>query len=323
LRERLCKGIACDFPIAGEGHEGLPQLGCNRPVGALEPFLGLAPTTPAADSTAKPYRILATTQIPAAGGIDYVTADSVNRRVYVACGNAVSVFDLDTYKLAGTLPDASGHGVAIDPENHTGLVSGNTATFFDGPTANNDWVGLDMTGQLPKMITSVRFFPRASFAGRMLNGIFQGSNTNDFSTNVVLGTISSTPPAGVYTTMTFAATNAFSYVRYLSPTNGSGNVAELEFYGIDLANSNAPATSTNLTASGGDRQVSLTWASISNAASYKIKRGATNAVGPFSVIASGLIGTNYTDTNVVNGTVYYYRVDCASEQPRGSFVTKR
>ena len=88
----------------------------------------------AADTAAKPYKILATTQIPAAGGIDYVNADGVNRRVYVACGNAVSVFDLDTYKLVGTLAGASGHGVAIDPENHTGLVSGNPATFFNAQT---------------------------------------------------------------------------------------------------------------------------------------------------------------------------------------------
>jgi len=101
---------------------------------ALSAFLGLARFAPAADPTTKPYKILATTQIPALGGIDYVTADSVNRRVYVACGNAVSVFDLDTYKLAGTLAGASGHGAALDPENHTGLVSGNPATFFDTQT---------------------------------------------------------------------------------------------------------------------------------------------------------------------------------------------
>src|SRR6516164_8365221 len=94
-------------------------------------ILGFAPIAPADDTPAKPYKILATTQIPAAGGIDYVTADSANRRVYVACGNAVNVFDLDTYKLSGTLANASGHGVAIDPENHTGLVSGNPATFFN------------------------------------------------------------------------------------------------------------------------------------------------------------------------------------------------
>lgn len=89
---------------------------------------------PAAAPAAKPYKILATTQIPAAGGIDYVNADGANRRVYVACGNTVSVFDLDTYKLVGSLPNASGHGVAIDPENHTGLVSGNPATFFNTKT---------------------------------------------------------------------------------------------------------------------------------------------------------------------------------------------
>jgi hypothetical protein len=100
----------------------------------LSVFLGLARIAPADDVAAKPYKILATTQIPAAGGIDYVTADSVNRRVYVACGNAVSVFDLDTYKLAGTLANASGHGVAIDPQNQTGLVSGRTATFFNTKT---------------------------------------------------------------------------------------------------------------------------------------------------------------------------------------------
>lgn len=97
----------------------------------LSAVLGGAAATFGADA---PYKILEVTQIPVAGGIDYVTADSVNRRVYVACGNAVSIFDLDTHKLVGTLAGASGHGVAIDPENHTGLVAGNPATFFKTET---------------------------------------------------------------------------------------------------------------------------------------------------------------------------------------------
>jgi hypothetical protein len=97
---------------------------------SLSAFLSLAPLAAAA----QPYKIITTTQIPATGGIDYVTADSANRRVYVSCGSVVNVFDLDTYKLVGTLPGAAGHGVAIDPENHTGLVSGNPATFFNTQT---------------------------------------------------------------------------------------------------------------------------------------------------------------------------------------------
>jgi hypothetical protein len=114
----------------------LSQLGSALlgTVFGLLTVLGLVETARADDAPAKPYKILTTTQIPAAGGIDYVTADSLNRRVYVACGNAVSVFDLDSYKLVGTLAKASGHGVSIDPENHTGLVVGNPATFFNTKT---------------------------------------------------------------------------------------------------------------------------------------------------------------------------------------------
>jgi DNA-binding beta-propeller fold protein YncE len=110
----------------------IPQIHRILPVMALglSPFCGLAQTA----SGAAPYKILATAQIPALGGIDYVTADGENRRVYVACGSVVSVFDLDTYQLVGSLPNASGHGAAIDPENHTGLVSGNPAVFFDTRT---------------------------------------------------------------------------------------------------------------------------------------------------------------------------------------------
>jgi len=110
-----------------------PPSGLAAALG-LSVFLSLGQMAAAADSAAGPYKILATTQIPAAGGIDYVTADSAGRRVYVACGSVVSVFDLDTFKLAGSLPAASGHGVAIDPESHTGLVSGNPAVFFNTQT---------------------------------------------------------------------------------------------------------------------------------------------------------------------------------------------
>src|SRR5215831_20475831 len=133
-----CRSINDQRPILPRRYlmKKLPQNPSTLFAAALglSAFLALAQIAPAADIAAKPYKILTTTQIPAAGGLDYVTADSVNRRVYVACGNAVSVFDLDTYKLAGTLANASGHGVAVDPENHTGLVSGTNAVFFNTKT---------------------------------------------------------------------------------------------------------------------------------------------------------------------------------------------
>jgi hypothetical protein len=67
----------------------------------------------------------------------------------------------------------------------------------------------------------------------MVGGRFQASNTADFSSGVVdLYTVSAAPAGGALTT---AAANQVSggyrYVRYLSPANSYGNVAEVQFFG--------------------------------------------------------------------------------------------
>jgi Fibronectin type III domain len=68
----------------------------------------------------------------------------------------------------------------------------------------------------------------------------------------------------------------------------------------------APAAPLNLTATGGDQQVSLKWTASTGATSYNVKRAATNG-GPYTTVASPA-GTTYTDTPVTNGTTYYYVV---------------
>ena len=62
----------------------------------------------------------------------------------------------------------------------------------------------------------------------------------------------------------------------------------------------------NLTATGGNQQVSLAWTASTGATSYNVKRATTNG-GPYTTVASPA-GTSYTDTNVTNGTAYYYVV---------------
>jgi len=69
----------------------------------------------------------------------------------------------------------------------------------------------------------------------MVGGMFQGSNVADFSTATTLYTITATPASGVYTEQIITSTAAYRYIRYLSPNNGYGNVAEVEFYGIPSA----------------------------------------------------------------------------------------
>ncbi len=94
----------------------------------------LAQTAPAAKPAETPYKILNTIQVPATGGLDYVFVDSAARRVYVPSGPTVHVFDLEANKEAGTVANATGHGVAIDPDNHHGFVSGNPSVMFDTQT---------------------------------------------------------------------------------------------------------------------------------------------------------------------------------------------
>jgi DNA-binding beta-propeller fold protein YncE len=71
------------------------------------------------------------------GGFDYVYADSTGRRLYVARTGStqrISVFDLDTLQPAGTIPDISAHGVAVDAQSHHGFATSKPVVMFDSET---------------------------------------------------------------------------------------------------------------------------------------------------------------------------------------------
>jgi len=103
-------------------------------------------------------------------------------------------------------------------------------TFYDAVHGGGDWAGLDLGSA--QVITKVGYVPRPGFAGRMVGGQLQGSNTADFSSGVVtLATVGSAPVEGTLTTQGVSVPDAFRYVRYLGPDQGFCNVAELEFLG--------------------------------------------------------------------------------------------
>ncbi len=87
--------------------------------------------TPSASS---PYRVLKTTQTMGTGGIDYVYADNDNSRLYVARGNQVLVFDLDSLKPAGAIPNARARGVAVEPKSQHGFCSSSPVVMWDAKT---------------------------------------------------------------------------------------------------------------------------------------------------------------------------------------------
>jgi YVTN family beta-propeller protein len=81
------------------------------------------------------YHILKKIPIGGDGGWDYLTMDSVARRLYVARSNRVMVIDVEEGKLVGEIPNTPGvHGVALVPARNRGFISAGgegTVVVFD------------------------------------------------------------------------------------------------------------------------------------------------------------------------------------------------
>ena len=114
-----------------------------------------------------------------------------------------------------------------------------------------------------------------------------------------------TPAGTTYADMNLTNGTAYYYVvTAVSAAGESGNSNQAS--ATPTAGAAAPVPPMNLTATGGNQQVSLAWTASSGATNYNVKRGTTNG-GPYITVAS-LAGTSYTDTAVTNGTPYYYVV---------------
>ena len=130
------------------------------------------------------------------------------------------------------------------------------------------------------------------------------------SYNVLRGTADGGPYTQVGTStatsyMDTNVTNGTTYYYVVTAVNSwgqSGNSNQISATPVPPP----PAAPTNLTATAGNGQVSLSWTASKGASSYHVKRGTANG-GPYSTIASPT-ATNYTDSTVTNGTTYYYVV---------------
>jgi hypothetical protein len=71
-----------------------------------------------------------------------------------------------------------------------------------------------------------------------------------------------------------------------------------------------PAAPSSLTATAGAEQVALSWTASTGAGSYNVMRG-TKSGGPYAQVGTAE-STGYTDTALINGTIYYYVVNAAN-----------
>jgi hypothetical protein len=136
-------------------------------------------------------------------------------------------------RLAGTVIGTAGSYGDNPIATRAAAFDGSIDTFFDAPTPDGAWTGIDLGPGKFKRVTAVAFAPRAGgkFPERMIGGRFQGSNTADFHNAVSLLTITEIPKTGILNTITLTTPGSFRYLRYLSPDGGSANVAEVVFLG--------------------------------------------------------------------------------------------
>ncbi len=112
---------------------------------------------------------------------------------------------------------------------------GDLSTFFASYDRNLAWCGLDLGS--PHVITRVAWSPRddALGPGRVVLGVFEGGNEEDFSDAVPLYMNDAEGVIGQWQQARVDVSRAFRYVRYVGPADARCNIAEVEFYGYEDA----------------------------------------------------------------------------------------
>ncbi len=158
-----------------------------------------------------------------------------------------------------------------------------------GATAGDGSVDLDWADNTEPDLSSYNVY-RSTSSGGSYSTIATGVATSAYTDNT--------------------ATNGTTYYYVVTAvdtsSNESGNSNEAS---ATPADTTAPAAPTGLSATAGDGSVDLDWADNTepDLDSYSVYRS-TTAGGPYSVIATGIASSAYTDNFVTNGTTYYYVV---------------
>jgi len=123
-------------------------------------------------------------------------------------------------------------------------------------------------------------------------------------------------PGGPYTTIAsgvtatsytdHAVTNGATYYYVVTAVNAAGESGNSAAVSATPQAPPAPGPFT-LTARTGSKagQIKLTWTKSSGATSYDVKR-ATMTGGPYTTVKTGVTTTNYTDSGLTRGKIYYY-----------------
>ncbi len=136
----------------------------------------------------------------------------------------------DTSNIFGLDPSWDGSEAC----RYLSVYDKNINSFYDYRSGSGGYAGIDLGEENAKAVKIIRFYPRPGNSARMSGAKFQGSNTSRTSGYVDLYTLPSGFSASGWQEIALtgsAATTSYRYLRFVSGTNGYGNVCEVEFYG--------------------------------------------------------------------------------------------
>ena len=222
-----------------------------------------------------------------------------------ACASFQTFTNGVTRKLSGAVIGTLGSYGNNTARTRDKVFDGDIASFYDA-AADGGWPGWDLGAERVWRLAHLRFVPRESLPARMVNGKFQIASVSDgvdtFVSPETLVTVAAQPPTGVYTTVSIQLDKRLRYVRYLPPTGGWGNIAELEVYGYDAV----PTAPSGLSVTSGVGTVALTWVGVTNINGYLVRRS-LSAGGPYVTVAYAETAA-YAESGLANGATFYYRV---------------
>lgn len=122
------------------------------------------------------------------------------------------------------------------------------------------------------------------------------------------------PAIGSTTSTTFknySLTNGTTYFYRVAGRNLAGEGPRSEV--VSAKPVAPPLAPADLTASAGDKVVTLSWSASEGAVSYSVWRGTYSNKQSSTPIAQGLTAAQFADTTVVNGPTYFYKVTASND----------
>jgi hypothetical protein len=190
----------------------------------------------------------------------------------------------------GTVPQAGGENLTATGENiflRAVQIAINNGNLPNPPGAPTNLTGVSLSAQVQlnwsaAPLASGYYIKRALVSGGPYDFIGTNSTATSFADLTVV--------------------NDITYYYVVSAFNNAGQSPDSSE--IAVTPKNAP---TGVIAIGGTNQVTVSWDALVGSASYTVKRS-SSVNGPFTTIATGIVGTSHVDATATAGQIHYYVV---------------